>query len=129
MAKRTEEQPFTYQQLRDEISNLIGIGDKQAILEYVTAENQEIIRNCDAGLLGAESQTNAKSLLAINQARLNMKAAFDAVATVDDAIALFTSTNILLSQLDVQIDSDPLSLYSYLELLDEEALAKNDSVC
>lgn len=135
---RNIDQGYTYQQLRDAISEKVVMADTLGLVSLINAENIEVVRFCDDRKLPEdETQTNTKSVAQLYDDYEQLKTDIAAAGTVDDVLLLFSSTNANLAGLSDDFENIILSheTYSiidpetYIDNLDDAALAKESIVC
>lgn len=134
---RTDEQGYTYPQLRDTVSGKIGMADTLGIIALITPENVQTIIDCDSRLLGTETQENTTSVAQLYADYEALKTDIAAETTVDGVLEHFTSTNALLAQLSPDFEAVLLSYESYsvadisafVDDVDEVTLLKEDLSC
>lgn len=136
--ERNIDQGYTYQQLRDAISDKIVMSDTLGLVSLINAENIEIVRFCDDRKLPEdETQTNTKSVAQLYDDYEQLKTDVAAAASVDDILLLFSSTNANLAALSSDFENIILTdgTYSvadpetYIDNLDDVAQAKESITC
>lgn len=127
-AQRTEEQPLTYQGLRDLITTYQSGNQTDEIAALIDGENIAMLQRCAPDMIGTEDQTNTVSLAAQYQRCQWLKGEISKAGDVDAVLLLFTSSNALAVQVCDQATTtdDPQALIDYLTA---EALAKNLPEC
>lgn len=136
--ERNIDQGYTYQQLRDEISDKIAMADTLGLVSLINAENIEVVRFCDDRKLPTdETQTNTKSVAQLYSDYEQLKTDIAAAASIDDVLILFSSTNANLANLSDDFEDIILTdgAYSvadptaYIDNLDDVAFAKESITC
>jgi len=137
MAERYEDQGYTYQQLRSQISDYIALADVDGLISLINPTNIQVVEFCDSRAIDPETQTNTKSIEQLYDDYNQLKTDLAAAGTIDDVLLYFTSTNANLSQMasdfeDIILAYDTYSIVdpeSYIQGIDTVALAKEDETC
>lgn len=136
--ERNIDQGYTYQQLRDAISEKVVMADTLGLVSLINAENIEVVRFCDDRKLPEdELQANTKSVAQLYDDYQQLKTDLAAAANIDDVLLLFSSTNANLAALSDDFEDIVLSYdgyvvadpTTYIDNIDTEALAKVDVTC
>lgn len=127
-APRTEEQPLTYQGLRDLIQTYLVNSQYEEISQLITGQNIEMLQRCAPSMIGAEDQVNTVSLAEQYARCTTVVGDIGKAGDVDAVLLIFTSSNALAVQVCQQANTtnDAQGLVDYITA---ESLAKNLPEC
>ena len=130
MAARTEEQGYSYSQLRTTIDGYIRTGNTLGFIGLLTADNFQVISNCAPELLGTEDQGNIKLVSGLSDDYDALLVTVSGLSSVDEGMGLFSSSNILIAQIGTYRSSLSGTVHTdFINYLDETAQAKIDFTC
>lgn len=112
-APRTDEQGYTYPQIRSAVADKIAMADVLGLIALITPGNLVVIDRCDSRLTRTETQANTTSVEQLYDDYEQLKTDLAAVGTVDDALEYFTSTNANLANMSSDFEDIILSYDSY----------------
>lgn len=95
---------LSYPQLINEISILVNAGTPEEIINLITPDNLATVLECNPDAVGDNVGWPTHLVAPLFDLNLELQVAVAAITGVDDALALFTPTNVAASELYGDLD-------------------------